>query len=176
MTMSTEHTYRQLLGQRIRAIRIQQGLSLARVDEKSGGRFQTAVLGSYERADRSITMVRLAELAEFYGVPVVELLPGPPGPVVARPPRIRFDLPALEQAPSEAESLRRWTFAIRQLRGDWGGQVLTVRTADLVHIAALLATTPGAAVGLLTDWDVLLEVPDRDAVELELANTTGTRR
>ena len=34
------------------------------------------MVGSYERGDRAVTVQRLAELADFYGVPVSELLPG----------------------------------------------------------------------------------------------------
>jgi transcriptional regulator with XRE-family HTH domain len=73
------------LGRRLRAIRQQQGLSLHGVQSKSDGRWKAVVIGSYERGDRSITAQRLAELAEFYGVPVTRLLPG------ARPPQA--DLP-----------------------------------------------------------------------------------
>ena len=53
----------------------QQGLSLHGVEEKSEGRWKAVVVGSYERGDRAVTVAKLAELAEFYGVPVAELLP-----------------------------------------------------------------------------------------------------
>ncbi len=68
--------YAKTLGARLRAIRTQQGLSLHGVEEKSRGRWKAVVVGSYERGDRSVTVQKLAELAEFYGVPVSELLPG----------------------------------------------------------------------------------------------------
>ena len=42
------------------------------------GRWKAVVVGSYERGDRAVTVQRLAELAEFYGVPVYELLPERP--------------------------------------------------------------------------------------------------
>ena len=67
--------YAKTLGARLRAIRTQQGLSLHGVEEKSRGRWKAVVVGSYERGDRSVTVQKLAELAEFYGVPVSELLP-----------------------------------------------------------------------------------------------------
>ncbi|HEY5336491.1 MAG TPA: helix-turn-helix transcriptional regulator, partial [Mycobacteriales bacterium] len=67
--------YAKALGARLRAIRAQQGLSLHGVEEKSHGRWKAVVVGSYERGDRAVTVQRLAELAEFYGVPVAELLP-----------------------------------------------------------------------------------------------------
>ena len=67
--------YAKSLGSRLRSIRQQQGLSLQGVEEKSNGRWKAVVVGSYERGDRAVTVQRLAELAEFYGVPVGELLP-----------------------------------------------------------------------------------------------------
>lgn len=83
--MSTE--YAKALGTRLRAIRTQQGLSLHGVEQKSQGRWKAVVVGSYERGDRAVTVQRLAELAEFYGVPVHELLPAArrPAPRNRRP-------------------------------------------------------------------------------------------
>jgi transcriptional regulator with XRE-family HTH domain len=66
------------LGSRLRDIRHQQGLSLAQVQARSGGRWKAVVVGAYERGDRSITIGRLEELARFYGVPVADLIT-PPG-------------------------------------------------------------------------------------------------
>src|SRR5579875_2940972 len=77
--------YAKTLGARLRAIRTQQGLSLHGVEEKSRGRWKAVVVGSYERGDRSVTVQKLAELAEFYGVPVSELLPGDSSPGVLAP-------------------------------------------------------------------------------------------
>ena len=96
--MSSE--YAKQLGAKLRAIRTQQGLSLHGVEEKSQGRWKAVVVGSYERGDRAVTVQRLAELADFYGVPVQELLPGttpggaaePPPKNYPRPPRPRKPL------------------------------------------------------------------------------------
>ena len=80
-------TYARSLGQRLRAIRQQQGLSLQGVEEKSRGRWKAVVVGSYERGDRAVTVARLHELAEFYSVPISELLPDAPesGPATEPP-------------------------------------------------------------------------------------------
>src|SRR5438876_4560188 len=67
--------YARALGSKLRAIRAQQHLSLHGVERKSGGKWKAVVVGSYERGDRAVSVQRLAELAEFYGVPVGELLP-----------------------------------------------------------------------------------------------------
>ncbi len=62
------------VGARLREVRQALGLSLADVEHTSGGRWKAVVVGSYERADRALTVTKLFELAEFYRVPVVELL------------------------------------------------------------------------------------------------------
>src|SRR5256885_9988552 len=84
--------YAKALGARLRAIRTQQGLSLHGVEEKSHGRWKAVVVGSYERGDRAVTVQKLAELADFYGVPVAELLPGgSPTSSSEPPPRLGPD-------------------------------------------------------------------------------------
>lgn len=62
------------LGARLRDIRQSLGLSLAGVETLSSGEWKAVVVGSYERADRAITVVRLFELAALYQVPPWELL------------------------------------------------------------------------------------------------------
>src|SRR5262245_55873340 len=68
-------TYAKLEGERLRAIRLQKGLSLHDVEESSTKEFKASVLGAYERGERSISVPRLQRLAIFYGVPVDQLLP-----------------------------------------------------------------------------------------------------
>ena len=94
--------YAKTLGARLRAIRTQQGLSLHGVEEKSRGRWKAVVVGSYERGDRSVTVQKLAELAEFYGVPVSELLPGDAAPTPLVPsPKLVIDLERMGQLPKD---------------------------------------------------------------------------
>ena len=64
------------LGANLRRVRNSQGLSLRDVEEKSGRKWIAVVVGSYERGDRGISVPRLYELAEWYGVDVWTLLPG----------------------------------------------------------------------------------------------------
>src|SRR5256885_10778662 len=77
--------YAKALGARLRAIRAQQHLSLHGVERKSGGRWKAVVVGSYDRGDRAVSVQRLAELADFYGVPVGELLPKEQAPAPGSP-------------------------------------------------------------------------------------------
>src|SRR5437588_11591116 len=104
--MSTD--YSRALGARLRAIRNQQGLSLQGVEDKSHGRWKAVVVGSYERGDRAVTVQRLSELADFYGVPVSELLPeGGPAASAAEPaPRLVIDLEQLSSVPPQQSAPR----------------------------------------------------------------------
>ncbi len=69
-------TYTEEVGERLRRVRVDKGLSLQDVERRSDGRWKAAVVGSYERGDRNISATRLLELAEFYGVSPSAVLPG----------------------------------------------------------------------------------------------------
>src|SRR5207245_8870976 len=63
------------VGERLRAIRRQKGLSLHDVEARSNLEFKASVLGAYERGERAISVPRLLRLAEIYEVPADQLLP-----------------------------------------------------------------------------------------------------
>ncbi|MET0896063.1 MAG: helix-turn-helix transcriptional regulator, partial [Acidimicrobiia bacterium] len=63
------------VGDRLRAIRRQKGLSLHDVEARSNQEFKASVLGAYERGERAISVPRLLRLAELYRVPADQLLP-----------------------------------------------------------------------------------------------------
>ncbi|MFC1416005.1 transcriptional regulator BldD [Streptacidiphilus cavernicola] len=149
--------YAKQLGGKLRAIRTQQGLSLHGVEEKSQGRWKAVVVGSYERGDRAVTVQRLAELAEFYGVPVQELLPGStPGGAAEPPPRLVLDLERLSAVPSEkAGPLQRYAATIQSQRGDYNGKVLSIRQDDLRTLAVIYDQPASLLVDQLINWGVL---------------------
>jgi transcriptional regulator with XRE-family HTH domain len=132
------------LGERLRHVRTQQGRSLQDVEELSGGELKASVVGAYERGERAVSVRRLEQLATFYRVPVVELLP--PGALAERDGdaprdlRVVIDLAALEAQREAQPELARFVESIRSRRGDYG-TVLTVRRADLDTIAALTELT-----------------------------------
>src|SRR3954467_10183286 len=68
-------SYGRKVGERLRAIRRQKGLSLQDVEASSAQEFKASVLGAYERGERAISVPRLQRLARFYAVPVDQLLP-----------------------------------------------------------------------------------------------------
>src|SRR5215216_3849353 len=149
--------YAKALGSRLRAIRTQQGLSLHGVEEKSQGRWKAVVVGSYERGDRAVTVQRLAELADFYGVPVQELLPGTtPGGAAEPPPKLVLDLERLAHVPAEkAGPLQRYAATIQSQRGDYNGKVLSIRQDDLRTLAVIYDQSPSVLTEQLIGWGVL---------------------
>jgi len=149
--------YARALGARLRAIRTQQGLSLHGVEEKSEGRWKAVVVGSYERGDRAVTVQRLAELADFYGVPVQALLPdAAPTGSSEPPPKLVLDLERLQSVPAEkAGPLARYAATIQGQRGDYNGKVLSIRTDDLRTLAVIYDVPPAVLAEQLITWGVL---------------------
>ena len=156
--MSTD--YSRALGARLRAIRNQQGLSLQGVEDKSHGRWKAVVVGSYERGDRAVTVSRLAELAEFYRVPVAELLPEGSGVRHESAGKIVLDLEKLYDAASDAlEYVARYARAIQQQRGDYNGRVLSIRADDLRALAIVYDESTSSLVERLNEHGVLVTDP-----------------
>ena len=158
--------YARRVGERLRFVRKQKRLSLQAVEATSSQEFKASVLGAYERGERSISVPRLQRLAEFYNVPVDQLLPrdvngaltamgagqaatfgAAPTDANDRPRgegsgRVTIDLTRLEsvQAP-EKDLLRRYLGMIQVQRQDFNGRVLTIRAEDIRAIGCLFDTT-----------------------------------
>jgi transcriptional regulator with XRE-family HTH domain len=148
VTESVDPVYTREVGGRLRAIRKQQGLSLQAVELRSEGRFKAVVVGSYERGDRVVSVNRLAELADFYGVPITELLP--PGSIPQAPvgrgageDKIVINLRRLRELPlDQSDAADRYARTIQRERGDYGNDVLSLRADDLRPLAIMYGTTP----------------------------------
>jgi transcriptional regulator with XRE-family HTH domain len=158
--------YGRKVGERLRSIRRQKGLSLQEAEEASHHEFKASVLGAYERGERAISVPRLQRLARFYNVPVDQLLPrdreGEADVVDLTAPRpdrrkVVIDLTQLEDLSGvPAEMLGRYLTMIQVQRQDFNGRVLTIRRDDLRAIACILDTTEDGAVKRLGDLGLLL--------------------
>ena len=144
-------TYARSVGERLRNVRLQKGLSLHDVEVSSHDEFKASVLGAYERGERSISVPRLQRLARFYGVPVDQLLPrdaedeavvetaGPLG----SSGKVRIDLVRLDEVDApESAVLQRYVNMVQTRRGDFNGKVLTIRADDLRALASVLEQSP----------------------------------
>ena len=153
--------YAKALGARLRAIRVQQHLSLHGVERKSEGKWKAVVVGSYERGDRAVSVQRLAELADFYGVPVSDLLPpedtAMSGGNTSTPlSRIVLNLDkvaALEGG--NVDILQRFIQSIQRQRGDVGAHTLPVRYEDLRTLALMYDVSIPSLTERLVRWQVL---------------------
>ena len=123
-------------------------------------------MGTYERGERGISVQRLSELAQLYGVPVERFLPESPVRQNERVPgrspsggpaeKVIIDLAALErQTQPEFDPVRRYIDAIKLQRGDFNGRVLSVRNSDVWAMAAMATVDPPTFVHTLERLHVL---------------------
>ena len=150
--------YAVALGARLRAVRRQHGMTLQQVHQRSGRRWSAVVLGSYERADRAVSVTTLAELAAFCGVRTEDLLPTEPAPAEPQQAdrKLTIDLQRIPTLPTRlAGPLARYTAAIQHQRHSHTGAALTIRDQDLQTLAVIYDTDPHTLTETLTHWGVL---------------------
>lgn len=140
------------VGERLRAIRRQKGLSLHDVEARSNLEFKASVLGAYERGERAISVPRLLRLSEIYEVPCDQLLPRELDtaeislidPATSAPVDLNtgftIDLVRLHELTddADAQALSRFATTIQLERQDFNGRLLTIRREDLRVLAAVL--------------------------------------
>lgn len=157
----TNEGYAKALGARLRAVRQQQHLSLHGVERKSNGKWKAVVVGSYERGDRAVSVQRLAELADFYGVAVSELLPPEDTPFLSASAgtplsRIVLNLDRVTAlADANADVLKRFVSSIQRQRGATGARTMPVRHEDLRTLALMYDTSIDVLTDRLVRWQVL---------------------
>ena len=139
------------VGERLRAIRRQKGLSLHDVEARSNQEFKASVLGAYERGERAISVPRLLRLAELYRVPPDQLLPRSAqdaeidltDAALAAGEGFTIDLVRLHEIDDEdAAVIARYAATIQLQRQDFNGQMLTIRNDDLRVLAAVMGHSP----------------------------------
>jgi transcriptional regulator with XRE-family HTH domain len=152
-------SYAREVGERLRRVRVERGMSLHDVERASDGRWKAAVVGSYERGDRNISATRLLELAEFYEVAPGDFLPG--DDVTTRRTSdgagLVLDLERLESLSDRWAGLRRYCESIQLQRGDFNRRVLSLRGEDLRALAVIQGTAPDDLVAMLRELGVLQE-------------------
>jgi transcriptional regulator with XRE-family HTH domain len=118
------------LQSRLRAVRQSKGLTLGEVSSKSKGRISAIALGSYERGNRSLSTQKLFEISELYCVPVTELLAPPEKGIQTG--RVIIDLRKLSHSQdSLSHALLKIIERIAQMRHDWNGEVISLRSTDV---------------------------------------------
>ena len=155
-------SYNDQIGSRLRSIRRQRGLSLQEVQRLSGGEFKAAVVGAYERGERSLSLPRLQRLSQFFQVPIAHFLPQDESGERTMQPLpsggVTIDLNRLERlSGTEAVIFTRFLRSIQMMRQDFNGKVLTIRRDDLRLLALLIDQSEESFSERLNDVGIIAE-------------------
>ena len=146
----------------MKLVRRGKGMTLRDVETKSGGVWKAVVIGSYERCDRALSIKKAINLANFYQVPLNELLGlGSQSKMPSRE-KITLDIRATSNSDSQEndiKSLRNFATLICAKRQDWNGEVLSIRTSDLTTIGLLLNMDETTTYSWLSSRGMLLLKP-----------------
>lgn len=133
------------LGDRLRRVRRARGLTLQDIEQRSEGRWKAVVVGSYERGDRAVSAVKLAELAAFYEVSAADLLAEEGRRPVAGPladvPLAADEILRRADSDDEVAPVARLVEHVRWQRGDHRSPRLAVRAADLESLAVAIGVS-----------------------------------
>ena len=125
---------------RLRSVREGKALTLLDVEQESGGEVTAVALGSYERGDRQMSLYKLLQIARIYGVPASEMLTQKKDRI--EPARITVDLRKIREATrSESVKTARVLSDITQMRGDWNGELISIRATDLTNLSLFTGLT-----------------------------------
>jgi len=147
------------LGQSLRSIRKQKGLTLRDIESDSQGRWKAVVIGSYERGDRALTLKKAVALARYYNVPLDQLL-GLSQASSSQSGALSINLVALRRSSTQLPAaLTRFAQEICRRRSDWNGEMLSLRTSDRAFLAIILDINEESLDRWLNENELLLSVP-----------------
>jgi transcriptional regulator with XRE-family HTH domain len=153
-------TYAQEVGERLRRVRVEQGLTLQDVERMSQGEWKAAVVGSYERGDRNISATRLLELADFYGITPADVLPGEARRPIEVGTGVVLNLDKLAGLGDGFAALRRYCESIQVQRGDFNRRMLSVRGDDLRALAVIQDCSSDDLIERLREVGALYQDPE----------------
>ncbi len=122
-------------------------MSLQDVCDRSGGSFVVSTLSAYERGKRSLSLERLLELAEIYGLSPTSLLEVDEDAELAgslnRNRPLRINLEHMDRlTDDERRPLENYLAFLRNLRNDPSREILTIRRDDLAYLSTLYGIRP----------------------------------
>lgn len=130
----------QTLYTRLRLIRESRHLTLVQAAKLSKGEITAIALGSYERGDRSVSANKLIAIANLYQVPVSELFESPQKYMSEA--RISFDIrKILMTSNAQAQKITHVIRRIARMRGDWNGEVISLRAHDMNNLEVFTGLT-----------------------------------
>ena len=151
--METFHAQTRIetLQSRLRLIRLSRFLTLKEAAKLSKGQISAIALGSYERGDRTVSADKLITIAHVYGVPVAELFEAPRKDVHDE----RFSIDLRKILTTSNQSAQRITEVVRniaRMRGDWNGEVISLRASDLKNFQIFTTLTVEEIEQVITEY------------------------
>ena len=140
--MTTIHAQNQIenLYTRLRLMRESRHLTLVQAAKLSKGQISAIALGSYERGDRSVSAAKLIVIANLYQVPVAELFESPQKYIAEE--RISIDIrKILMTSNPQAQRITQVIRNIARMRGDWNGEVISLRAHDINNFEVFTGLT-----------------------------------
>ena len=151
--METIHTQTQIetLHTRMRLIRESRHLTLIQAAKLSRGQISAIALGSYERGDRSVSAHKLIIIANLYQVPISELFHAPQTFMSSE--RISIDVrKILMTANPSAKKITEVIRNIARMRGDWNGEVISLRAQDINNLEVFTGLTSEQIQGVTAEY------------------------
>lgn len=139
-------SHTQSLGHTLREIRLSRKWSLKDFEIASHGLIKDVVLGSYERGSRSISVSKLHIISATYGVPISAFFAKDKSDQPAlNNDRVIIDLRKVQKALDNSKSdlcvlLDQFTQSIINLRRDWNGEILSLRSSDITFLSMMTST------------------------------------
>lgn len=151
--METIHAQSQIetLQTRMRQIRESRNLTLIQVGKLSRGTISAIALGSYERGDRSVSARKLIAIAQLYEIPIAELFEAPRKYMAEE--RISIDIrKILATTHPSAQKFLEVLRNIARMRGDWNGEVISIRAQDIKYFQVFSDFTTEELNLLITEY------------------------
>ena len=139
-------TRAEVLGRSLREIRLSRKWSLKDFEIASGGRIKDVVLGSYERGSRSISVSKLEIIAATYSISMSAFFTNKQELKSTEiHGRVVIDLRKLHEALRAQDSevtilVDQFVKSIINLRKDWNGEILSLRSSDLILLSMLTSS------------------------------------
>jgi transcriptional regulator with XRE-family HTH domain len=151
--METIHAQTQIetLTIRMRLLRESRHLTLSQAAKLSKGRISAIALGSYERGDRSVSASKLIIIAHLYEVPISELFESPRNFMPEE--RISIDVrKILTTSNPVAQKITEVLRNIARMRGDWNGEVISLRAQDINNFQVFTGLTTEEIKAVLAEY------------------------
>jgi transcriptional regulator with XRE-family HTH domain len=151
--METIHAQTQIetLNTRMRLIRESRHLTLVQAAKLSKGKISAIALGSYERGDRAVSAGKLIMIANLYEVPISELFEAPRNFMPEE--RISIDIRRiLTTSNPAAQKITEVLRNIARMRGDWNGEVISLRGQDVNNFQVFTGLTTEQIQQVVNDY------------------------